>query len=147
MTDEVESVAAAVVGVVPDHRLVWDAPASLKELQHAATDMVQALLAFGCEFYTIMHEPERNRVVGDGWYAKPEIMAKYVPPPLVEKKSGMAMDLTPMDRARLRNIVRKTHRMYFADRPSDRLLDSLIDGLGPEAATGLLRRAIDAGAI
>lgn len=51
------------------------------------------------------------------------------------------------DRIRLRQIVLKTHRNYFAADPSVQLIDSLIDGLGPEVAGRLVKRAVDSGKI
>lgn len=55
------------------------------------------------------------------------------------------MDISLKDRERLRKIVRVTHRRYFRDNPTDQLVDSLIDGLGPEIAGKLVKRAMDAG--
>lgn len=141
---EIVAVENAVLGVPPDHRLVAEAPDDPKELAGLSLEMLKSLFALNCEFYQVVHETRARQIVADGWYERPEIMARYEPPGL-QKKSGMAMDLTPHDRERLRKVVRKTHRMYFRDEPTEYLLDSLIDGLGPEAARSLLKRAIDAG--
>lgn len=53
------------------------------------------------------------------------------------------MDLSFADRMLLRAIVRKHHRRYFADHPSDRQVDQLIDSLGAEVQEKLVQAVVD----
>jgi hypothetical protein len=47
------------------------------------------------------------------------------------------------DRARLRAIVRSTHRMYFADVPTNAQCDQMIEAIGPGLAAAMLKVARD----
>ncbi len=58
--------------------------------------------------------------------------------------------LSPMDRQRLRHIVRKTHAMYMKPGTmavSDHDCDQLIDAMAPDVAQGMVKEAVDAGGI
>lgn len=46
------------------------------------------------------------------------------------------------DRNTLRAVVRKVHRRFFADAPSNAQCDNLIDALGEEAQRKMLMRAL-----
>lgn len=143
---EIDAVEAAVIGVPPDHRIVAECRNDPEAISALAIEIQRGLFALNCEFFQVVFEPTTGRIVGDGWYDRHVIKAKYTPPGL-EKKSGFAMELNPKDRAKLRKIVVKTHRMYLGEDPNMRVVDSLIDGLGPSVAQNLLKQAIDAGQI
>lgn len=142
LRSEEEAVEQAVEGVPHDRRITREAPADPAARERCARDMVRSLFAQGCEYYRVAWEKERGILVADGWFERPEVYGRYVPPGL-EPKSGMAMDLTPKDRARLRNVVRRTHRSFFRDEPSTAMLDELIDSLGPRVAAKMVRKAVD----
>lgn len=65
----------------------------------------------------------------------------------VPHAAGFTSDLTIGDRQKMRAIVRKHHRQYFADHPTDAQVDQLIDSLGPEVASKLVKAAVDRGAL
>lgn len=61
--------------------------------------------------------------------------------------AGFTANLTQRDRARLRQIVLKHHRQYFAGQPTRAQVDQLIDSLGTEVAAKLVKAAVDKGQI
>lgn len=60
---------------------------------------------------------------------------------------GFSGQLTDVDRARLTKIILKHHQQYFADHPTPAQIDNLINGLGIEVATRLIKTAVDNGAL
>lgn len=75
---------------------------------------------------------------------KASLKAGASAPAIVTRRMGFGDDLTCEDRKMLRAVVRKVHRRYFADYPSDRDCDQLIEALGPEAQKKMLLAALKA---
>jgi hypothetical protein len=65
----------------------------------------------------------------------------------LETEHGFIGDLTDRDRQRLRAIVRRHHKQYFADVPTNAQVDNLIEGIGLRCAEKLVRAAVDGGHI
>lgn len=76
------------------------------------------------------------------WLEKPEL-----PERTLEVTPGMIQDLTDRDRARLRKITEKHWRFYFAAPPTLAQIDNLIDCIGAEVATKLVKAAVDKGQV
>lgn len=64
---------------------------------------------------------------------KSSLKAATAAMPAIITRRGFSDELTLEDRRTLRAVVRKTHRRYFADQPTDAQCDQLIDALGPRA--------------
>lgn len=142
---EAKAVLDAVEGTPPDVRLVRARPSEDRHVEPMAQEMVRSLFLQDCEYYRITVEDAR--VVADGWKQTPQRQAAYVPPPLVQAKSGMAMDLTVADRQRLRHIIRATEGYLWREPPSDAMCDELIDSFGPKVAEEMVKKARDAGQV
>lgn len=57
-------------------------------------------------------------------------------------------ELSPLDRERLRGVVRKVHlKHYPAHMLTNYEVDRLIDAWGPEVAGNIVRKAVDAGLV
>lgn len=65
----------------------------------------------------------------------------------VDDGASYTATLTPMDRARMRNIVRKHAAFYFKDEPTLAQIDQLIESIGPIAAQACVRKATAKGTI
>lgn len=64
-----------------------------------------------------------------------------------EVPEGITADITMADRRRLRAIVDKHWKFYFAERPTNAQKDQLIDALGPRVAAQVVKKQVDRGAI
>ena len=65
-------------------------------------------------------------------------------PAIIARPMTFGDDLRYEDRKTLRAVVRKVHRKYFTDHPTNRQCDQLIDALGPEVQKKLLMAKIKA---
>ncbi len=98
----------------------------------AREDDADALPAFNRAFSS---NPDLFRLLD-----KPEL-----PAATLDSSPGLTQDLTPADRARLRAMTRKHWRFYFASQPTTAQVDQLIDAIGVEVATKLVKREVDGG--
>lgn len=84
------------------------------------------------------HQPHKFREVKRRTIIMPE---------LEDEGPGLIADLTDRDRERLRKIIRKHHKRYFADHPTDAQCDNLIEGIGLKVAQKIVKQNLDAGDI
>lgn len=143
--DETDRVEAAVEGVAPDVQLVRPLPDDPRHRQELAQDLVRTLLIRNCTWFRVRADPPL--AVAEGWYDRPEIERAYERPAMVRTDHGFSRDLTVEARRKLRHIVRRTHRVWFRDEPTNAMLDELIDSLGPEVAAKMVKAAADRGQI
>ena len=112
----------------------------------------------GRVFVTLSDEIRKFALEGDesalpafnrAWSHKPDLFAGPIRPrvPVIETSDapGLAADLTEEDRQRLYKIIDKHWRFYFAEPPTLRQKDNLIDGIGARVAERLVKREVDAG--
>lgn len=88
---------------------------------------------------------------GRAWTHDPTLF-KHLPKPEAPKlvdelPEGITADITPRDRQRLRAIIDKHWRAYFAEKPTNRQKDQLIDALGPRVAAQVVKKQVDRGTI
>ncbi len=77
------------------------------------------------------------------WETNQNLFRRVMPKErVVAPSSGMAMELTRADRVRLHAIIDKHHKQYFADHPTKRQKDNLIDALGPQVAARIVKEAL-----
>ena len=69
---------------------------------------------------------------------------KVSTPAIISRPMRFGDELGYEDRQTLRSVVRKVHRNYFRDPPTDVQCDQLIDSLGPEAQRKILMVKIKA---
>lgn len=60
---------------------------------------------------------------------------------------GITADITDADRMRLRKIIMRHWKAYFAEQPTNKQMDQLIDALGPRVAANVVKKQVDAGRI
>lgn len=91
--------------------------------------------------------PAINRM----WHNAPDnfrpVKRGFISQEPLTSEPGFIGELTDADRARLRAIIRKEHKRWFADHPTDAQCDNLIEGLGLHVAQKIVKAQLDAGKI
>lgn len=74
--------------------------------------------------------------------AKPE-----APKLTADLPEGITADITVEDRRRLRAIIDRHWKFYFAERPTNAQKDQMIDAFGPRVAAKIVKKHVDGGRI